>query len=73
MGKRCRKVWTHTLTCFMWLVWLEQNNHTFEEVDESVTRLKSRFLGYSWLFFDVSPEMLAFLDFVDSLSDSECF
>ena len=56
--------------CLMWLLWLEQNMRTFEDIKESVLRLKGKFLAIL-LFWDLgltSPDVGSYLEFLDKLA-----
>ena len=54
----------------MWLIWLERNRRTFEDIGDSVTRLKGKLLTvlHFWDSGVVSPDALSILDFLDSLA-----
>ncbi|GMP63480.1 hypothetical protein CsSME_00025150 [Camellia sinensis var. sinensis] len=53
----------------MWLVWLEQNRRTFQEVYHGASWLESRLLVvlYSWMERNVDPNTFVFLDFLDDV------
>ena len=69
VGRSRRKAWFFAPHCLMWLIWLERNRRTFQDVSVSVTRLKSSFLSIllSWVCGRVEPDITFFLDFVDGL------
>ena len=54
----------------MWLIWLERNRRTFQDVVVPVHRLKSALLSIllSWVSGRVDPELNVFLDFIDGLA-----
>ena len=56
--------------CLMWLIWLERNRRTFEDIRESICRLKGKFLEvlHFWDSGLISPDAWLFLDFVDKFS-----
>ena len=70
VGKRRRKAWFFALHCLLWLLWLERNRRTFQNLCCTVANLKSRFLFIlrSWLTCQVSPDLFSFLDFLDGLA-----
>ena len=70
VGKRRRKAWFFAAHCLMWLIWLEWNRPTFQDLSVSVVRLKSGFLAFLlfWVSGLVDPDLFSFLDFIDSLA-----
>ena len=70
MGRRRRKAWCFAPHCLMWLIWLERNRRTFQDVSLPVNRLKSALLSIllSWVSGRVEPDLSFFLDFVDGLA-----
>ena len=57
--------------CLMWLIWLERNRRTFEDLSESVIRLKGNFLAilHFWDSGLVSPDAWSFLEFLEKLAE----
>ena len=70
VGRERKKFWGWIPLCLMWLIWLERNRRTFEDVRESVIRLKGNFLAIL-LFWDSgisSPDASLFLEFLEKLA-----
>ena len=70
VGKRRQKVWIFAFHCLLWLLWLERNRRTFQDLFCTVGNLKSHFLLILcvWVSGQVSPDLIYFLDFIDSLA-----
>ena len=70
VGRRRKKCWSWVPLCLMWLIWLERNRRTFEDVREFVIRLKGKFLAvlHFWDSGLTSPDACLFLDFLDKLA-----
>ena len=66
VGRRRQKAWFFAPHCLMWLIWLERNRRTFQDVSMPVFRLKSTLL--SWVSGRVEPDLSFFLDFIDGLA-----
>ncbi|CAL5347207.1 unnamed protein product [Camellia sinensis] len=63
-------VWYLIPFCLMWLVWLERNRRTFQEIPRTISWLESRLLVlYSWLELEIDPDMSGFLEFLDEVID----
>ena len=50
--KHSSDIWNMVPACLMWLVWKEQNRHTFEELESYLDQLKTLFsctlFDWSW-------------------------
>ena len=70
VGRKRRKAWIFAPHCLMWLIWLERNRRTFQDVFMPVSRLKSTLLSIllSWVSGRVEPDLDFFLDFIDGLA-----
>lgn len=53
----------------MWLVWLEHNRRTFQDIQRNVSWIESRLLVvlYGWLEMKIDPDMFSFLEFLDGV------
>ena len=62
--------WVWVPLCIMWLIWLERNRRTFEDVLEFVVRLKGKFLAVLnfWDSEITSSNACSFLEFLDKLA-----
>ena len=40
LGNHTLYIWNLILGCLMWIVWLEQNYHSFEETEKTLEELK---------------------------------
>ena len=56
--------------CFMWLIWREQNTHTFEDIEKSADFLKSLLVGtfFGWSRTWSFTQFISIFDFVHSIS-----
>ena len=54
----------------MWLIWLERNRRTFEDIGDSIVRLKGKLLAvlYFWDSRVSSPDALSLIEFLDILA-----
>ena len=70
VGRVRKRVWDWVPLCIMWLIWLERNRRTFEDVSETIVRLKGKLLAVL-LFWDPgisSPDACSFIEFLDKLA-----
>ena len=56
--------------CLMWLIWREQNTHTFEDIKKSVDFLKFLLVGtlFGWSRTWGLTQSISIFDFVHSIS-----
>lgn len=50
MGKHSLDIWNLVMLCLMWIVWLEHNRCTFEDLESTRDQLLASFVGtlFNW-------------------------
>ena len=50
MGKHSSDIWNLVMLCLMWIVWLEHNRCTFEDLGSTRDQLLASFVGtlFNW-------------------------
>jgi hypothetical protein len=59
-------VWKMVPSCFLWCLWSEMNDRSFEDRERSLEEIKSLFFNtlYLWTAAFVYPLMISYHDFL---------
>ena len=68
-GKHSSNIWNMVPAGLMWLIWLERNNHTFEDIVRSIDLLKPILVGtlFKWSKIQGFTQCISISEFLLSI------